>query len=75
MDQQESDRPLWISWGACLTGIALVWLWWWTSHPVSPDSTGGETYSRMGGVLLVLMIPTVLSALRLSKIDDRGSPS
>jgi hypothetical protein len=66
-------KRFWIAWLASLAGIGAIWFWWWATHPASERSTGGGGLPRVGAVFIVLGLPALLSALRLSKIDDPGS--
>lgn len=60
----------WIAAGGALCGAFLVV---WNANPALSYATGGERYPRVGITTAILIIPLILSSVRLAKTRDPGS--
>lgn len=68
-------RSFWISWAASGAAVAGIFLLLWKMNPALPYATAGEDYPRVGVTSAIMGIPLVLSAARVAKMRDPGSPA
>lgn len=67
-------KRFWIAWLVCLVVIVVGYLAVGRMNPTTDIASAGTEFPRGGVPTLIMVVPLILSALRLRKYDDLESP-